>query len=72
MKKLVLIFFAVSGFVFCSAAERHVYRDSSGRVSVSATQQNGRTVYRDSSGRITVTATLNMPHMPTIMPTLPS
>ena len=55
MRFLILsavLFFSVSCFA------REVYRDASGRMTGSGTQQGNRTVYRDASGRVTGSATV--------------
>ena len=52
-------FLMLSVILFLSAVSfaREVYRDASGRMTGSSTQQGNRTIYRDASGRMTGSST---------------
>lgn len=58
MRKIILSVSALC-LICASAAAAETYRDSSGRVTGSATTHGNQTTYRDSSGRVTGTSSTN-------------
>ena len=59
MKTILIAVFTAALTLTLTAVERTTYRDGSGRMAGSATQNGNRTIYRDASGRMAGSATQN-------------